>query len=323
MSNSQSMARRQSAAYALETRQKLGVSMRDPVDVYDAVRRSNLWLMFQPLDGLFGTYQQSEGAAGVVINVKVHPALQRFTAAHELGHHVLGHSDSMDPESHIGRFTNLESQELDAQFFAAEFLMPIAAVNSIASELDIEKSRVDANDVYQISLRLRTSYQATVNRLQTLQWFGRARANELRKVTPATIKSRMLRNPLPDARSDVWQVTRETSHVAAQVGDRLRISLSEAPSSGYRWHLRVGESMQIDYDEFVPDAARDAGTVGGEGSRHFYIAANEPDRSVVQGALRRQWERDKVADEFEVVVSPTMRPERGLYSQQRYDLVRS
>ena len=297
--------------------------MRDPVDVYDAIRRSNLWLMFQPLDGLFGTYQQSEGAAGVVINVKVHPALQRFTAAHELGHHVLGHSDSMDPENHIGGFTNLESQELDAQFFAAEFLMPIAAVNSIASELDISKNSIDAIGVYQMSLRLRTSYQATVTRLQTLQWYGKARANKLRRVTPATIKRGMLRNPLPDARSDVWQVTRDTSHVAAQVGDRLRISLSEAPSSGHRWHLRVGKSLQIDYDEFVPDAAPDAGTIGGEGSRHFYISANKPDQSVVHGALLRPWERDNVADEFEVVVNPTMRPERGLYGQQRYDLVRS
>ena len=316
------MARRLSAAYALNARQSLGVSMRDPLDVYDAIRRSNLWLMFQPLEGLYGIYQQAGDAAGVVINVKVHPALQRFTAAHELGHHLLGHENSLDPEDHIRRFSHLEAQELEAQFFAAEFLMPIAAVNSIASEFDIDKASVAADDVYQMSLRLRTSYVATVNRLQTLDWYGSARARELRKVTPKSIKRNMLRSPLSDARSDVWQVTRATSHVAAQVGDGLRVSLSETPSSGYRWQLRVDESVQVDYDEFVPAERSGAPFVGDEGLRNFYLSANEPEQSVVQCALARQWEQDNVADEFEIVVDAKNRPALGLYDEQRHELLR-
>ena len=316
------MARRASVAYALDARQKLGVSMRDSVDVYDAVRRSNLWLMFQPLDGLFGLYQRTPSAAGVVINVKVHPALQRFTAAHELGHHVLGHDGSLDPEAHIQRFTNLAQQELEAQFFATEFLMPIAAVNSIASELGVQQTTVTAEDMYQISLHLRTSYQATVNRLQTLEWFGGARARELRKVTPRDIKRNMLRNPLPDPRSDVWRVSHATSHIPAQVGDGLRMTLNEVPSSGYRWQLRAGEALQIDHDEFVPASSGDALVVGGEGSRVFDISAPRAEQAVLRCVLARQWEQGEPADEFEVVVDATPQPEPGLYAEQLSELPR-
>lgn len=297
--------------------------MRDPVDVYDAIRRSNLWLMFQPLEGLFGIYQKAGDAAGVVINVKVHPALQRFTAAHELGHHVLGHDNSHDPEDNIRQFSNLGSQELEAQLFAAEFLMPIAAVNSIASELDINRDNVAADDVYQISLRLRTSYVATVNRLQTLGWYRGARARELRKVTPKSIKGSLLQSPLSDTRSDVWQVTRATSHVAAHVGDRLRVSLSETPSSGYRWQVRVDESIQVDHDEFIPAERGGVPFVGDEGSRNFDLSANESEQSVVQCALARPWEPDVIADKFEIVVDATTRPDPGLYAEQQVDLIHS
>ena len=315
------MARRTSAVHALEARQKLGVSMQEPVDVYDAIRRSSLWLMFQPLDGLYGLYERTPNAAGVVINVKVHPALQRFTAAHELGHHMLGHTGSLDPETHIQGFTNLDRHELEAQFFAAEFLMPIPAVNAIASELGVEKGRVSAEDVYQMSLRLRTSYAATVNRLQTLEWFGAAWARQLRTVPPRDIKRDMLREPLPDPRSDVWRVSRATSHVAAHVGDGLHVTLSETPSTGFRWRLRASEALRINHDEFVTPPS--TAVVGSEGARVFDISALRAERAVLRGVLMRQWEQSEPADEFEIVVDSTPRPEPGLYVEQLPELVRS
>ena len=321
MASSRDMARRSAAAYALEARQKLDVPMQEPVDIYDAIRRSSLWLMFQPLEGLFGLYERTPAAAGVVINVKVHPALQRFTAAHELGHHVLGHTRSLDPETHIQSFTNLALRELEAQFFAAEFLMPIAAVNSIASELGVDKERASAEDVYQLSLRLRTSYQATVNRLQTLQWFGAARARQLRRVPPRDIKREMLHDPLPDPRSDVWRVSRATSRVPAHVGDGLRMTLRETPSTGFRWHLRASEALRIDHDEFVAQAG--TAVVGSEGARVFDLSALKAEQTVLRCVLMRQWEQSEAADEFEIVVDSTPRPAPGLYVEQLSELVRS
>src|SRR6266513_172911 len=162
--------RREAEANALITRRDLGIPANLPVDVYSAIRRLRLWLLFQPLDGIFGMYQKFEDAAGVVVNVKVPPSVQRYTAAHELGHHILGHPLAIDPEDHISRWTDISMQEMAAQMFASEFLMPIAAVNKAAMSLGIRPRQVDEISAYQLSLRLRTSYSATIMRLQTLKW---------------------------------------------------------------------------------------------------------------------------------------------------------
>ena len=323
MSSTLDMARRVSAAHALDARRELGVAMNEPVDVYDAIHRSSLWLMFQPLDRLYGLYERSTNAAGVVINVKVHPALQRFTAAHELGHHVLGHNGSLDPEDHIQGFANLELQELEAQFFAAEFLMPIAAVNAIAAELGVDRASVTAEDIYQVSLRLRTSYLATVNRLQMLEWFGSIGGRRLREIAPKEIKRAMLRHPLQDLRSDVWRVSRATSHVHALVGDSLRLTLAETPSSGYWWRLKECDALWIDHDEFVPSSTGSAVVVGGQGARVIEISAPKADHVVIHGVLSRKWQPDEITDEFKVVVDASPRPEPGLYAEQLSGLVNS
>ena len=66
-----------------------------------------------------------------------HPRpLQRFTAAHEYGHHVLGHSHSLDTQAEIeGQPTDAADPlaEIAAQAFAGALLMPLHLVNQVAA----------------------------------------------------------------------------------------------------------------------------------------------------------------------------------------------
>ena len=59
---------------------------------------------------------------------------QRFTVAHELGHHVLGHGPALDTPRSIfaGDFDPVEAQ---ANAFAAELIAPAPAVRRVAAEL--------------------------------------------------------------------------------------------------------------------------------------------------------------------------------------------
>lgn len=313
--------RRQAQALALTTRQELAIPIGSPVDIYAAIRRLRLWLLFEPLEGLFGMYQRQDEAAGVMVNVKVHPALQRYTAAHELGHHVMGHEAAADPESHINHWSNLDAQELAAQMFAAEFLMPLAAVNAAAAALGIASRNVDEMGVYQLSLRLRTSYAAMITRLQTLGWLRATQVAAFRTVAPKKLKLRLLGRPLADPQGDVWLVTdreRRTT-VAPLVGDELVFSLEETPSTGYRWDPQLGSGLSVEQDRFLePSADEGEQRLGGPGLRRFHVSVTEAQRSMARFRLQAGWEREEdPAAAIDVRVEADTRPLPGVDAYQQ------
>lgn len=319
-SSSITMLRREAEVRALRARRDLGVEMDRPVDIYGAIRAMRLWLLFQPLDGLFGMYQRQDTAAGVVISVKVHPALQRYTAAHELGHHVMGHQAGIDPERNITRWTSLNTQELGAQMFAAEFLMPLAAVNAAASSLGIGPGNLGEVAVYQLSLRLRTSYSAMITRLQTLSWIDRTEVARLRSIPPKQVKARLLGRPPTDSRSDVWLVTdrQEPAAISPLVGDEVLFSLEETPSTGYRWDPELADGLAVEYDEFVEPIGTDLEEpIGGPGRRRLYVAVKEPLSSHVRFSLRRQWETQEPAAAVDVALEADNRPQPGVDAAQQ------
>lgn len=323
-SSSITMLRREAEVKALRARQDLGIAMDLPVDIYEAIRAMRLWLFFQPLDGLLGMYQRQEAAAGVVISVKVHPALQRYTAAHELGHHLMGHEAGIDPERNIMRWSSLNTQELGAQMFAAEFLMPLAAVNAVASSLGIGPGSLGEVAVYQLSLRLRTSYSAMITRLQTMSWIDRSEVSRLRSIAPKQVKTRLLGRPPTDSRSDVWLVTerREQAAISPLVGDEVLFSLEETPSTGYRWDPELGDGLMVEGDEFVEPTATDKEEpVGGPGRRRLHVAVKEPLTSHARFSLRRSWENQEPEAALDVALDVDNRPLPGVDTAQQAALL--
>jgi predicted secreted protein len=290
------------------------------VDVYAAIRRLRLWLLFEPLEGLFGMYQRQEHSAGIVVNVKVHPALQRYTAAHELGHHILGHEVSADPESHISQWHNLDKQELAAQMFAAEFLMPLAAVNAAAAALGVRSRDIDEMGVYQLSLRLRTSYSAMITRLQTLGWFGSSEAKRFRSVTPKSLKLQLLGRPLAESQGDVWLVTERHARAAISphVGDEVVFDLEENPSTGYRWDPELGDGLVVDDDSFIEPPADAEGRIGGPGRRRLSVSIADGRNSRARFLLRTAWEsEEKPVAALDIAIDADSRPLPGVDSLQQ------
>lgn len=98
------------------------------VDVFDTISRLGVPLMFTRLDGLLGAYYR-EPTPGILVTTQRPLSQQRFTAAHELGHHHLGHTPSLDDESILRRalfeaHAGDNFQEVEAEAFAAAFLLP-------------------------------------------------------------------------------------------------------------------------------------------------------------------------------------------------------
>lgn len=108
----------------------------DAVDLERVLKHLGLKLReenFPKKDNVSGAIVKGANGAVVVVNAAHHPFRRRFTIAHECGHHVLHglemHIDSAkfrDERSATGE----DRDEVEANAFAAELLMPEEAVRA-------------------------------------------------------------------------------------------------------------------------------------------------------------------------------------------------
>jgi Zn-dependent peptidase ImmA (M78 family) len=116
------------AARAARTR--LGVGLDAPLpDVLRLIEDAgSIPVSVRPLgDGISGAYGRKNERGFIFINSNDSPVRRRFTLAHEYGHHSLGHDGVIDKtEDMFGR----RPQEVEANYFASEFLAPTQAVRN-------------------------------------------------------------------------------------------------------------------------------------------------------------------------------------------------
>lgn len=98
-----------------------------PVDPQLISERVGVRVIADPqlsLEGLSGKYAVEGGVPAIRYSPSEPKVRQRFTIAHELGHHALGHPASYrDPAAHFSS-TTFDPSEAAANRFAAALLMP-------------------------------------------------------------------------------------------------------------------------------------------------------------------------------------------------------
>jgi len=326
--------RRDAARAAQREHLRLGTSMQARVDIFRIIEGAGIWLMFQPLRELFGSYQRREDAAGIIISSNHPSSLQRFTAAHEYGHHVLGHEGSLDLERQIERWTgDLRPHEITAQAFASEFLMPLELVNRALRRigLSIRPSELSAQDVYRLSVELGVSYSACINQLVALNKLSVGAARPLRRQRPIEIKETLGGKRPENPRADIWLLdeTQAGRELAIRVDDEVHVFLEEIPSSGYRWRLEEpgngdGSGFQLVRESFEQQGSD--GRYGMQGRHQFVIRALEPGAYSLRLVKRQPW---RPADGTELSFEATLRTanlptgdmDQGLVQEQKPLLV--
>ena len=289
-------AAKEGASAATKQGVRLGLDVDNPIDIFRVIEESKVWLLFERLDRLYGFFQrQSDDVAGIVLN-SGHPlSLQRFTASHEYGHYVLGHSASQDGESEVLGGGALPLQEIQAQSFAAEFLMPLRLINLSLDRLSLPRkpTNLDPVSAYQLSLEIGASYTATVSRLNQLNKISYPLAHELRSHEPMQMKLEIGGGQPPEnSRAAVWALNHRLGgrHLELRIDDELHVRLAEIPSSGYRWKLESGfDGFEILDDELERNDV-DGGKFGSKVTRHLRCRALEPGAGTLQLSLVRNWE---------------------------------
>jgi Zn-dependent peptidase ImmA (M78 family) len=223
-----------------------------PVDIFRVVQELGIWLSSRPLGGgLFGFYLREGDATGIVVNASHPEYLQRYTCAHELGHHVLGHRSQLDDRSDIiGDAPADRHDEHAAQMFAGNFLMPIQAMNRVQRRLGIPRDAPpSAAQVYAISRELDVSFSAAAWQLVNLRRLTTRQASEMVAAGAAEAKHSMRPGPHPqgDNRAGLVVIDEAARDVPVLVrpGDELRIRVPENASTGYVWQLGNPEEDQF------------------------------------------------------------------------------
>lgn len=330
----------------------LSTDLSKRVDIFDIIRQEGLWLMFQPLGNLYGSYLRIEDGAGILINAN-HPLnLQRFTASHEYGHFVLKHTSSFDEEESIQPHRGERNlQEAAAQTFAAHFLMPLQLVNTVlrGMGLPIKPENLTPMEAYNFSLEVGTSYSAAVNHLVTLNKISWQVADELKRREPKNIKAEIGHGTRPqDVWADTWDLDERDSgklfHI--RVNDELHIRLPEAPSTGYIWtiensaitDLRIGlleqqkrvleqqlerEPYLALVDERFESSSRSGDLRLGAGGLHrFLFRSLRPGQQTLRLINRRPWQRNVgQLKSFEVSLDITPKDIQGLSELQHESLL--
>lgn len=243
------------------------IESQGTVDVYDVISELDIELLFKPLEKALGLCLPAP-LRGILVTSKRGPHIQRFTAAHELGHIILKHKGSVDLEiQEAGQFTRSAGRplkEIAADAFASEFLLPRWLYRH---HVQTQGWRIDdlrnPETVYQLSLRMAASYDATCWGLLGHQILERSAVDWLRRQPVARIKQKTGQEHRPEnSWANVWKLTPRDSG-AAILGDPedvIRIDLEESATTGFSWNIEdlAASDLEVlsDTTTFVRDPIR-------------------------------------------------------------------
>jgi Zn-dependent peptidase ImmA (M78 family) len=254
------------------------------IDVFAAIVQMNIPLMFRPLDGLLGTFLPKP-APGIMVTTERSLAIQRFTGAHELGHCYMGHEFSLDDKSILARSPfgsrSYDPREAAADAFAASFLVPrwLPEIHAARHGWNA-RSMHDPLTVYQLSLRLGTSFDAACRSLKHHEIIDADAMGKLLEVTPKKIKQHILEgHELENWYPDVWVLSEADTATRIQGGpnDVFVLKLRENSGAGYLWNLEDLEAagFAIVTDKRIIPSHEDK--IGGMVERVLTTRLSEPD----------------------------------------------
>ena len=214
----------------------MDIDQEEPVDVFEIIDRLGLWLVFNRLDKLLGA-TLPKGTGGIMLTTQRGPSVQRYTAAHEIGHWILDLNEPAFDTSH-DIFTPTAEREQLAQLFAGQLLMPPPLVFETSARYGITSdANATAPAVYLTARDMGASYEAAARQLSNMGIISPSTRDGLLAWTPMQIKTELCRGHRPRGAVDVWPVDLESSgrEVWLTEGDEVVVTLPENRTTGYRW----------------------------------------------------------------------------------------
>ncbi len=276
------------------------------LDVFDIIQREDVLLCFSPLENLHGAYIPARsGREGILVNSN-HPLhLQRFTAAHELGHHVLEHKTSFDfdilgrvplPTDRYEEVGNVPEQEKEADSFASALLMPKRLILKHLIEIG-EGVNFLKNDInlYQMSLRLGVSYSSFCWGLLIHNFFTRHEAERFANLKVKDIKNKIVSEDILSHNpwANVWLLNHKLfgAKMLGGKNDLFVFELTENPSTGYIWDYEYFEDhgLRLLSDKIIEQESE---AFGSEIKRRVIFTNDNLLTDTLRLSMKRPWNDD-------------------------------
>jgi Zn-dependent peptidase ImmA (M78 family) len=233
---------------AREARIELGLGKTEPIgellDVVEGKLGVPILIDRFDADEIAGVLLRRGGEAFVALNADHHPVRQRFTLAHEIGHLRLDHRPRVDLSADLFGGQSRDPQEIEANYFAAEFLAPRSGVVDWLDARDLRRN-VDARAVVRLAFEFGVSFPTACYRLERAGVIG------------------------PQAKRRLLEETRGAGKALARQFEHLRLrdtletfrragSYPRAPRQTAEYASRARDEGLIDdetYNAMVPAAA--------------------------------------------------------------------
>lgn len=294
------------------------------INVFAAISELDVPLLFRPLDGLLGAFLNFP-TRGILVTTQRPLSIQRFTAAHELGHCMLDHQPSLDDDNILRRMAMNEQpeqdlQEVEADGFAAAFLLPkwLIANHMKRQSFTIPHLR-RPNVIYQLSLRLGVSYEAFCWTLVRYSMIEPRQARELLLTQRRALKEALLDGHRPtNYRGDVWLLTERDAgtRIDGSRNDLFILKLTEHSNGGYLWNIDElrASGFAIVRDEVVEIETE---SIGDPGVRRVTAQPPEDYRGRLVLDEARPWDVEQTLNRLELDLDFTGPEEEGLSRVER------
>jgi hypothetical protein len=245
MNNRQVLAK-SAAMRALRIRASVHAKPWDAIDVFDLAQQLGVEVRFAKISSMEGMYLRQD--APVILIASERPAgRQRFSCAHELGHHAFGDGTRVDELFDPNPGKDRQDDEVRADMFAGMLLMPKSAVDRAFSARNLNPVTANPVEFYRVACWLGVGYSTLARHLHyALRTIPQDRFFYIDRFTPKAIRESVLDQSTSEELiivDEQWS----SRPVDAAVGDFLLLPPSTSAEGQYfekRGDIQYGALFQ-------------------------------------------------------------------------------
>lgn len=206
-----------------QVRMRLGLSMFEPLNIYDACESLGITVRFVSLN-MEGFYKkQKDGSHPTILLSNQRPFPRRsYTCAHELGHHAFGHGVKLDALfDQSGKTTSFDPDELLVDAFAGALLMPVAGVEVAFAKRKWSPFKASPIDFFTVSSSFGVGYQTLVHHCRANELISETNALSLLRASPKKIFDSLFSPSIEHSHFKVIDKLSKSSVVDLEVSNHL------------------------------------------------------------------------------------------------------
>lgn len=178
----------------MQLRRSLTIAREAPVNAFDVAQMTGLDVRFLDVPSLEGMFVRDPGLRVFLPSFRHRPRSRiLFSCAHEVGHYQFDHGTTADEYLADGQNHKASDEEFLANCFAAQLLMPRAAVMEAFHRRKWSTTSVTPLQVYLISGELGVGYETLLRHMaQSLEILSQDEQERLLRTTPKAIKLKLV-----------------------------------------------------------------------------------------------------------------------------------